>query len=311
VHDPELEYIEHIKEAPLKLIIVSLESSSPHWHEEYEVIFVLRGSVSVGGVLSCELDSGDILLVNPRDVHSFRKSGSDNICLILQFSPSIITEVYDKPFAFKLAAAKDGLIPEETTAIFQHLLAEMGLLLHERPDGYQFAIKSGLYAFIGAMFRYLKYEAAQGAVNMQSDEYLRDFDLIKQYIKLHFKENIGQDQIGHELGMSRSKVYRVLRQAGGRSTKDMTNYYRVEYAKHLLRNGENSITFIAQESGFESDSSFFRVFKESEGISPQKYRASPARKVEQAGIQGYSNYSAPDSIALLKSFYSAPSAAPN
>jgi mannose-6-phosphate isomerase-like protein (cupin superfamily) len=86
----ELEYIEHIREAPMRLIVVSLESSCPHWHEEYEVVFVLRG-----GVLSFlheenksfELNGGDVLLVNPRQVHSFRKTRGDNICLIFQFSP--------------------------------------------------------------------------------------------------------------------------------------------------------------------------------------------------------------------------------
>jgi len=302
MRDSELEYVEHIREAPLKLIIVSLDSSSPHWHDEYEAVFVLRGSVSVGGILSCELKDGDILLIDPQEVHSFRKSDRGNICLILQFSPSVIAEVYDKPFAFKLNTAKDVFLEEETKALFRRLLAEMGLLLHERTDGYQFAIKSGLYSFIGAMFRYLKYETAQLAANVQSGDFLRDFDMIKQYIKSHFKENIGQEQIGRELGMSRAKVYRILREADGTSTKDMTNYYRVEHAKHLLKNGDKSVSFIAAESGFESDSSFFRVFKEFAGVSPKEYRIAPMRKTEQTGIQGYTKYSVSDSIALLKKY---------
>ncbi|MDR2655196.1 MAG: AraC family transcriptional regulator [Oscillospiraceae bacterium] len=303
MRESELEFIEHIKEAPMRLLIISLEASSPHWHEEYEVIFVLRGGVSVGGERgACELRSGDVMLVNPREVHSFRKSGAGNICLILQFSPSIISEAYEQPFIFRLNTAADDFLPAPAKDGIRRVLAEMGLILHDRPDGYQFAVKSGLYAFASIMFRYLKYENIKQHDAGRTEEYLQDFDVIKQYIKRHFKENIDQAQIGRALGMSRAKVYRVLRAAAGSSTKDMTNYYRVECAKHLLKSSQNPIRYIASESGFDSDSSFYRVFRELTGASPQEYRRSPAKKTELTGIQGYAKYSLPESLSLLRGY---------
>jgi AraC-like DNA-binding protein/quercetin dioxygenase-like cupin family protein len=303
MRDSELEYIEHIKEAPMRLIIVSLDASIPHWHEEYEVIFVLRGGVAVSAEReSCELGEGDIMLINPREVHSFRKNGADNICLILQFSRSVIAEVYEQPFTFRLNTATDVFLHDAVKADLRRILSEMGLLLHNKPDGYQFALKSGLYAFIGILFRHLKYEKPEQAPAGRTEEYLQDFDVIKRYIKQHFKENIDQASIGRALGMSRAKVYRVLRAASESSSRDMTNYYRVERAKHLLKSSHLSISYIATESGFDSVSSFYRVFREMTGASPQEYRTSPTRKTESAGIQGYARYSVPESLSLLRKY---------
>jgi AraC-like DNA-binding protein len=302
--DSELEYIEHIKEAPLRLLIVSLDSSSAHWHQEYEVVFVLSGDLNFcEEEKSCQLQKGDLLLINPLQVHSFRKRANDNICLILQFSPTVITEVYDRLCSFQLNTANDQCLPPESLVSMQRCLADMGLLLHFRPDGYQFGIKSGLYMFVSLMFRHLKYSAEQESLP-QAEDCLRDFDLIKQYIKERFRESVDQAQIGRALGMSRAKVYRVLRSAGSESTKGLTNFYRVEHAKHLLKNTGSSIGFIAAESGFDSDSSFYRVFREVTGITPQEFRKSPLKKMESAGIQGYSMYSVSSSVSLLKEYSS-------
>jgi AraC-like DNA-binding protein/quercetin dioxygenase-like cupin family protein len=303
VRDAELEYIEHIKEAPMRLIIVSLEASGPHWHEEFEVVFVLRGAVTVcteRGTFTPR--GGDVMLINPREMHSFRRSADGNICLILQFSHSVISEVYGRSFAFQLNTTDEPLISQDTARLMRRTLADMGLMLHHRPDGYQFTIKSDLYGFIGIMFRSLRYTMSEQSDSGQSAEYLSDFDLIKQFIKQHYKEDVDQTRIGHELGMSRAKVYRVLKAAGSASTKDMTNYYRVEHSKHLLRSTDQNISFIAQESGFESESSFYRVFHEFSGMPPLEYRKIPAKKPELTGIQGYAQYSVSESLSLLKQF---------
>jgi AraC-like DNA-binding protein len=241
------------------------------------------------------MKDGDICLINPREVHSFKKNGDGNICLILQFNPSVITEVYPHPFAFRLNTATDEFLPSSAKAEARRILATIGLLLQTKPDGYQFDIRSGLYSFAGMLFRNFKYEKLED-VKMGD---LRDFDAIKLYIKEHFKESVDQEHISRALGMSKAKIYRVLK-AGGTSAKDMLNFYRVERAKHLLKNSLSSSAHIACESGFESVASFYRVFREIAGMAPQEHRANPAQKIEPVGIQGYAKHSVPESLKLLR-----------
>ena len=62
----------------------------------------------------------------------------------------------------------------------------------------------------------------------------------------------------------------------GKSVNAFLNEYRLRYAAHLLATTDDSITVIAELSGF-SRSSFFRVFSDAYGMSPSDYRRA-ARK---------------------------------
>jgi AraC-like DNA-binding protein len=59
--------------------------------------------------------------------------------------------------------------------------------------------------------------------------------------------------------------------ANGKSVSGFLNDYRLRYASHLLATTDNSVTLIAELSGF-SRSSFFRVFSDAYGMSPSDYR---------------------------------------
>lgn len=300
----EFEYIELLKEAPIKLFIAPLNTSSIHWHREYEVIFVLSGGLSV----TCERGSynlydGDIMLINSQEIHSIKQIEKDNTCLLLQFSPSIITEVYNDTFNFYLNTADLENKPSKSIHIsLQKSLAAIGLLLHYKPDGYQFAIKSGLYAFISFLFSSFKYQRNIQEQSLQTYTHFKDLVLIKNYMMRHFKEDVTAEQLAHALGIARTKVYQILKTTGSSSIKAITNYYRIDYAKHLLKGSNASIQYIATESGFTSDSTFFRVFKDVTGMSPSEFRNAPPVNWEGIGTQDYNRTPISDAILLLRHF---------
>lgn len=298
----ELEYVELMEKIPIRCRIISLENSSPHWHPEYEVFFVLRGGVTI----SCEesnlrLEAGDIFLFNSREIHSIILPDERNLCLVLQISPQVFSGIYKTSFRFSLNTKAN--LPDNIIQRFRSDLARIGLLIHEKPDGYQFFIKSFLFSFIGNLFNHLRYTVDTCEQNENSYKHLEDFDMIKQYIKQHFMEDVSIEQICHDLALSRAKFYRILK--GIDSYKNLINYYRVENAKNLLRNTETSISYISYNSGFESNSSFYRIFKETTGLSPGKYRDHPLQKTVPIGIQGYMDYTVSDAITILKKYYNA------
>ncbi|MDR1929117.1 MAG: AraC family transcriptional regulator, partial [Treponema sp.] len=268
MHDTEIEYIEHIAELPMKCMVVSLENSGPHWHYEYEVFFVLRGGTNINAEAGrWTLAKDDMFLFNSREIHSFSDPAKDNLCLILQFAPQILTDHYQKPLWFSLNTKGDMPPPPEGARKLRNILAGMALLLYEKPDGYPFLIKSGLYRFIGTLFSYIRYRVGDEGAVIISDTELKEFDKYKQYIKAHFKEDINIEKLCKELGMSKSKLYRIIKSTGADTYKVLINFYRIEYAKNMLRNTNTAIPYISAESGFESESSFYRIFKEQTGIS--------------------------------------------
>ncbi|MDR1292089.1 MAG: AraC family transcriptional regulator [Clostridiales Family XIII bacterium] len=298
----ELEYIERAAQSPLTCRIVSIENSSPHWHYEYEAFFVLRGGVTA----TCEgdewrLKAGDIFLFNACEIHSLNRPEPDNLCLVAQFSLDVFSDVYRSSFRFDLNTRAPAGVPGEAYDIFRRDLAWIGLLMQERPNGHQFFIRSRLYDFVGSMFKYLNYEVG-AAARQPAGGHLKDFDAIKGYIKQRFAEEISIGQMCRDLAMSRAKLYRTLKEAGTESYKSLVNYYRVEFAKGLLRNTASSIQYIASVSGFESDSSFYRVFKELTSVSPGRYRERPHAKEAPVGIQGYVSYNMPQALDVLREY---------
>jgi anti-sigma factor ChrR (cupin superfamily) len=81
----------------MKNMIVSIENSCPHFHFDYELVFVLRGSLTLKvGMESYIIKAADMVLVNTSEIHSLSSLEKDNLCLVLQFSPNIIAEEYGK-----------------------------------------------------------------------------------------------------------------------------------------------------------------------------------------------------------------------
>jgi len=302
----ELEYVKRTAQTPLTCRIVSMENSSPHWHYEYEAFFVLRGGVTVHcEAFTQQLKAGDIYLFNPCEIHSINQPEPGNLCLILQFNPDVYSDIYKTRFRFELNTCKN--IPHEAVNVFRYTMAQIGLLLHEKPNGYLFYIKGRLFDFIGAMFKHLRYQVEHETEQAPG---LEDFDKIKTYIKQYFAEDINQQQICRDLGLSPATLHRVLKKTGT-SYKSLVNYYRIEHAKNMLRTTASSIPYIASKSGFDSESSFYRVFKELTTVPPNKYRENPRHKPTPIGIQGYSQYSESEAIVLLRGIcdYVSPKAA--
>ena len=299
----EPEYIERTAQMPISCRIVSIENSSPHWHHEYELFFVLQGSVSIHGAEGeWRLFSGDIVLFNAREIHAINQPEADNLCLVMQFGAEIFSDVYAQTsFHFELNTCIDKDISDDVWNAFRCSLAKIGLLLYEKPNGYQFFIKGRLFDFVGMMFKNLRYQVSEKVPRL-SDLKLKDFDLIKSYVSRHFAEEISPEQICHDLGLSRAKLYRILREAGAESYKPLVDFYRVECAKELLRNTESSIQYIAQASGFESDSSFYRVFKELTATTPGRYRDIPRNAYVPTGVQGYAAFSMPKALDVLRGY---------
>jgi AraC-like DNA-binding protein len=50
------------------------------------------------------------------------------------------------------------------------------------------------------------------------------------------------------------------------------NRYRIQQAKKLLETGKRTITQVALESGFSSQSYFSRMFQKEVGITPKAYQ---------------------------------------
>ena len=90
--------------------------------------------------------------------------------------------------------------------------------------------------------------------------------------KVYQEPSYGRQDIARELSTSESTVSRVVSSHYQKSIPQLLNDHRLKEAKQLLIQTNENINLIVQETGFNSISSFNRVFKQSEGLSPTQYR---------------------------------------
>lgn len=85
-------------------------------------------------------------------------------------------------------------------------------------------------------------------------------------------------EVAGRVNMSRSYFSTCFKQLVGQSFNEYFKQVRLEYAKEALSMTSNSISIIAEESGFSDESYFATVFKNYTGKSPTEYRRKKARK---------------------------------
>ena len=94
------------------------------------------------------------------------------------------------------------------------------------------------------------------------------------------KEDLCVQDISDELALSRSKLYRKIKELTGKSANEMIRTMRLEKSKELLAITEMTIGEICYKVGFSSPSYYTKRFKEHTGLIPKEYRLRNKEKKE-------------------------------
>ena len=92
------------------------------------------------------------------------------------------------------------------------------------------------------------------------------------YISTHFAENITLQDVAEHLHLNQSYFSRIFKRSSGSTFKEYLTMVRVEEAKRLLNNTDDSLLDIAIGVGFDNQSYFTSVFKKLTGLTPGQYR---------------------------------------
>lgn len=81
-----------------------------------------------------------------------------------------------------------------------------------------------------------------------------------------------------KLGLSRNRLSRLFQLQYEMTLAEYVNELRISRAKQLLSGTQDTILYIALQSGFESLSTFYTQFRRVAGISPKGFREAASRK---------------------------------
>lgn len=94
------------------------------------------------------------------------------------------------------------------------------------------------------------------------------------------KAGYSGDDICLELGVSRSRLFRLIKERTNLSPSRLIRQKRLEKGQYLLENTNLRIVEITSITGFDSQQTFTKYFTEEFGVSPTEYRKSKDSKTE-------------------------------
>lgn len=230
----------------------------PHFHKNYEVVYVLRGNVfCTVGNRSGTVEEGEFALFLSNEVHSLHSDGTSRVWIGV-FSEDFIAEFRNSlngktgtDFRFRCTGSR-----------MKYLLDS--LIREDLSD--HFTTKSCLYALCG---EYLK-QIPLAEPNARKSELT---NRIADYVESNFRKPITLTSLADALGYDYCYLSRSFNRLFSMTFAEYLTVCRFNAACAMLTETDLPITDIAYESGFQSIRSFNNAFRRLAGISPSRFRS--------------------------------------
>lgn len=101
-------------------------------------------------------------------------------------------------------------------------------------------------------------------------------DMVKNLFEkeqLYLNPRLKLSDVARKVGSNRTYLSRYFNQANGLTFYDFVNNMRIKHAEELLISTTHPVAMIAEESGFNSMSTFRRVFISYHNCTPAEYRS--------------------------------------
>ncbi len=297
------EAIEHDTNFPANVFTTSIDKSYYHWHYDYELLIVLKGSI----MLTIWPDTyvvkeKDIVLINSKVVHAFNHTNQENICLFVQLRKEVFENWQDKKqnFHFHLNSALDRVKPKMPYSSFVRTAALIALTSPGENLEDNFRIKALLYGLIADLFEYTQYDIKQYHPEHEgAEEESETLFRIIEFVERNFVSKDISNEVCNHIGMSEKTLYRFLKRHIDLTLKDLVTITKLEKAQYLLSETDKQITIVAQECGFGTDKTFYRIFKQKFGVTPTEYRQYGTVMVTNKKIKGYLDFNKGEAKKLL------------
>lgn len=247
-----------------------------HQHDFYEIYFFISGNVeyNVEGK-SYHLKSGDILLINPLELHQPRikpyQSAYERIVLWI-----------NKNYLFSLCSNKTSLTrcfdntnPKHSNLIRlsqsqqSQLLSKLEDLLSEsKEENY------GSDLVCRAILTKILVELNRISIGTKSEEVIKTssplISNVLEYINIHYCEKLSLSSVADEFFVSKYYLSHAFNSVVGTSLHRYITLKRLINAKQMLSSGIKPTT-TAEACGFGDYAGFYRAFTAEYGITPKKF----------------------------------------
>ncbi|MDY2946004.1 MAG: AraC family transcriptional regulator [Lachnospiraceae bacterium] len=298
--DGGYETVQYRQKSHLRLYYNSTsEHFPPHWHNDIEIINVLKGKLVVRCLAnSYTIHEGEILIICPTSIHEIFDEPSGERFYI-QANMSGFQFLSEMDTAYSIMNPAVLITKEQFPDIYDRVAADIDSIrqiYHPENDSNEnsdsaaqdlqsvertalpFMAETQIYALLLDILSVVAVECrgqngdADSDIHPASSRNQRAMQDACKYISIHFSEPISLESVAEHEGFSKYHFERIFKQFTGMTFYQYVTKLRLSYAQQLLGDRGLAITEIALRSGFSGGSTFTRAFRQATGLTPSEFR---------------------------------------
>ena len=250
-----------------------------HCHPEIEITYVKEGSMHYRiNNRSFHLKEGDIIFCNSNALHSGEMENQEDCSyipitfdpkLIYGFFQSTICTRYVDPVIQNLAVCAVHIdYSEKWHETFRDRMLEVISLDKKKPDFYELDISIRMQLLWRLLVEHLPHQPVSITSDFTEYERIRR---ILSYIEQNYMNQITLDDISEHIHLCESECTRLFKRHMNTTLFSFLQEYRIERSLEYL-NTKESISSIAEKTGFSDSNYYSKVFSKIKGCSPREYR---------------------------------------
>ena len=281
----EREIIRHPQIAGLSLFFDTVEYRTPHFHPEWELIWITDGTLSVRcGTRECAGGAGELFLFCPGQVHEFQQLKENATFLCLQISPQLFGE--SAPSLGRTVLEDPHVNPslsEEQSAQVRCLLRRMMEDYLERPAFYELNCVSLCGRLLYLLLTAAPCRAMTEEERDQTDQRNARLERFIRFVDENYMHKIRLADFAAAEGCSVSHISRFIRAAMNQTFQEYLGSVRFHSACRLIALGGMRMLDVCEASGFSDYRYFSAAFKARCGLTPEEYGRRTAEGAETPG----------------------------
>jgi AraC-like DNA-binding protein len=258
--------------------------SLPHTHDEYNIIFCLNGGFEFSLRDAREtLEPGDVLVVNPGDLHhgKYGQRASESRGLTLQVPEWRMKEIMQR-MRLPIDVDRSSVLFFGKIRDFSLLTLSEELLdeLERHQSGYEMVAQALILELIVHLLRHCLHPTIEAPARVLPRQ-LPSWQMVRalEYMNANGKSSFSLLKLCSNVGTSATRFINLFKNSvpNGMSPHAFYNQLIVDKAKRLLGEADFSVKEISYQLGFQNESHFCKVFRSCTGTTPSIYRLSASK----------------------------------
>lgn len=267
---------------PVQILAYETENEAPHYHDSVlEVILCLKGNVTVvASHRKLDLSEGDIIVVNPHDIHYSFSSDSntlvsfyfdlDNIVVAGYNDTNIKTSYFD--------CYKESLSVEQRKKMGRVMRILLSLLFFKQNEDkmqkstfvtHQKHLSEELIRVLLDEFQLF---FTPNISNPYSKELKARFERVMAYLMENYQDKITVAEISSMENINSNYFSQFFKKTTCIGVTKLLAFIRSHESEIFLLESDFDITDIAYECGFSDPKAYYKAFKEIYDNSPNQHR---------------------------------------